>query len=224
LFERRPHGMELTRAGEMPAYGFVPPTVPNYTQQRADFVGASTAERLEEARRLFAKSGYSPAQPLRLEILFNTSESNRVIAQSVISMWEEAFGKGIVVSTLSVDRPEYLKRRARREFQVVRAAWIGDFADPGVFLNLMLSTNKPPRNDAGFSNAQYDAVLTKAGGTADSAERSILLSEAERILIDEVPIIPIYHFATKSMVSPRIKGWVYNVRDVHPSRFLSFRD
>lgn len=215
---------KVTRAGEMPAYALVPPIVPNYVQGRAEFITTPKPIRIEEARRLFARAGYSPAQPLRLSILYNTSENNRIIAQSVIAMWEEAFGKGIVVTTESVDRAEYLKRRARRDFQIVRAAWIGDFADPGVFLNLMMSEAKPPRNDSGYASAQFDALLAKAADTADSTERSSLLSQAERLMIQEIPIIPIYHYATKSMVNPKLNGWEYNVRDVHLTRFLSFAE
>jgi oligopeptide transport system substrate-binding protein len=215
---------KVTRAGEMPAYSLVPPIVANYTQQKADFVTTPKPMRIEEARRLFAKAGYSPAQPLRLNILYNASENNRTIAQSVISMWEDAFGKGVVVTTESVDRTEYLKRRDRRDFQVVRAAWIGDFADPGVFLNLMMGDAKPPRNDPGYNNPQYDALLAKAAETADATDRSGILAQAERLLAQDIPIIPIYHYATKSMVNPKLKGWMYNVRDVHSSRFLSFAE
>jgi ABC-type oligopeptide transport system substrate-binding subunit len=214
----------VTRAGEAPAYGLVPPIVPNYRRQTASFMSNPLDQRLAEARQLFAKAGYSPMQPLSIEILFNTSENNSVIAESVIGMWDAAFGKGIVVKPVSVDRTEYLKRRARRDFQVVRAAWIGDYADPTVFLNLLLSTALPPRNDPGYQNKKFDELLARAGATEDTGQRAEILGEAEKMMIEDYPIIPIYHFATKSLVNPNLKGWAYNVRDVHPSRFLSFGD
>lgn len=215
---------KVTRAGETPAYGLVPPIVPNYRRQTADFIAEPMDNRLREARRLFSAAGFSPMQPLAVEILYNQSENNRVIADAVISMWQDAFGKGIQVKPVSVERTDYLKRRARRDFQIVRAAWIGDYADPTVFLNLMLSTALPPRNDPGYRSRKYDDLLAKAAASEDAAQRSSLLGQAEKAMIDDDPVIPIYHFSTKSLVSQQIKGWVYNVRDVHPSRFLSFAE
>lgn len=211
---------KITRAGESPAYGLVPPAVQNYHHQSMAFASLPMAQSLEKARRLFAEAGYSPAMPLTLEILYNTSENNTLVANAVISMWKEAFGKGIVVNTVATDRTEYLRRRSQRAFQVVRAAWIGDFGDPTVFLNLLRSTAQPPRNDSGFKNAKYDELLVKASETNDVSERAELLQQAEKLMLEEIPIIPLYHYATKSLVSQRVKGWLFNIRDVHPTRFL----
>ncbi len=211
---------KVTRAGELPAYSLVPPVVPGYKRQPLPFIDQPLSQRQEEARRLFAEAGYSPAQPLTIEVLYNASDNNRKIANAIVGMWQDTFGKGIVVNTVSTDRSDYLKRRSNRQFQVVRAAWIGDYADPTIFLNLMLSTALPPRNDSGFKNAAYDELLAKAGQTSDPAERAGLLQQAERLMLDEYALIPIYHYATKSLVSKRVKGVVFNIRDVHLSRFL----
>jgi ABC-type oligopeptide transport system substrate-binding subunit len=213
---------KVTRAGEMPAYSMVPPVVPNYHRQAASFMALPMDQRVEEARRLFAAAGYSPAQPLKLEILFNASDNNWAVSEAVISMWARAFDKGIKVTPVSVDRAEYLKRRARRDFQVVRAAWIGDYADASVFLNLFQSTATPPRNDPGYRSAKYDELLANAAQNSDAADRVAVLESAERLMIEDYPVIPLYHYATKALVSPRLKGWVFNIRDVHPTRFLSF--
>lgn len=212
---------KVTRAGEAPAYGLVPPTVPAYRHQKLSFAGRPAAENVAEARKLFAESGYGPSTPVKIEILYNTSENNRLIADAISAMWKEAFGKGIEITAVDADRAAYLKRREHRNFQVVRAAWIGDFGDPTVFLNLFRSSARPPRNDPGYRNPRYDALLSKAAETNDVAERSDLLQQAEKMLLDDMAIIPLYHFATKSLVSQKVKGWVFNIRDVHPSRFLS---
>ncbi len=211
---------KVTRAGELPGYSLVPPLIPGYKHQVLPFIDEAYDDRLEEARRLFAEAGYSPAQPLIFELLYNTSDNNRKIADAIIGMWKEAFGKALTVNPVNVERTEYLDRRTRHQFQVVRAAWIGEYGDPTAFLNLMLSHALPPRNDSGFKNAAYDDLLEKAGTTIDPAERSGLLQQAERLLLNEYAIIPIYHFAAKSMVSGKVKGLVFNIRDVHPSRFL----
>ena len=215
---------KVTRAGELPGYSLVPPLIAGYKRQVLPFIDQTYEDRLEEARRLFAEAGYSPAQPLTIELLNNTNDNDRKIADAIISMWQDAFGKGLTVNTVNLERTEYLDRRKRRQFQVVRAAWIGEYVDPTAFLNLMLSRSTPPRNDPGFKNAAYDELLEKAGVTSDSAERSSLLQQAEHLLLNEYAIIPIYHFAAKSMVSERVKGLVFNIRDVHPSRFLDLAD
>jgi ABC-type oligopeptide transport system substrate-binding subunit len=93
-----------------------------------------------------------------------------------------------------------------------------------VFLNLMLAKAGPPRNDPGFKSAAYDELLGKAGQTNDAAERAGLLQQAERLMLEEYAIIPLYHYATKGMIGPRVKGMVFNIRDVHPTRFLDLAD
>ena len=215
---------KVTRAGELPAYSLVPPGVTGYKRQPLSFIEDAYEHRLEEARLLFAEAGYSPAEPLTIEVLYNTSDNNRRIAEAITEMWKSAFGKGLVVNTVSTDRVDYLQRRSRRQFQVVRAAWIGDYADATVFLNLMLSQAGPPRNDAGFRSAAYDELLAKASVTIDPVERVGYLQKAERLMLDEYAIIPIYHYATKSLINGRVKGLVFNIRDVHPTRFLSLAD
>ena len=211
---------KVTRAGELPAYSLVPPVITGYRRQPLPFIEKTMERRLEEARHLFAEAGYNPAQPLAIELLYNTSDNNRKIAAAVIDMWKATFGRGVTVVPVSAERTDYLKRRSHRQFQVVRAAWIGDYADPTVFLNLMLSHSGPPRNDAGFKSAAYDELLDKAGNTNDANERAEYLQQAERVFLDEYAIIPIYHFATKSLVSDRVRGVEFNIRDVHPTRFL----
>ncbi|MEI6986647.1 MAG: peptide ABC transporter substrate-binding protein [Rhodospirillaceae bacterium] len=212
---------KVTRAGELPAYSLVPPVVPNYKRQPLPFMDQTLETRQEEARHLFAEAGFSPAQPLTIELLYNTTDNNKKIGNAIIGMWQDTFGKGIVVTPVSTDRSDYLQRRSRRQFQVVRAAWIGDYADPTVFLNLMLSSAGPPRNDPGYKSTAYDDLMAKAGQSNDATERANLLQQAERLFLEDYAIIPIYHFATKSLVSERVKGLVFNIRDVHPTRFLN---
>jgi len=212
---------KVTRAGEMPAYGLVPPILSGYRYQTLSFAELPMEQRLEQARRLFVEAGYGPARPLPLELLYNTSENNRLIADAIAAMWDEAFGKALVLTKVSTDRTDYLKRRGQYRFQVVRAAWFGEYPDPTAFLNLLLSIASPPRNDSGYKNPRYDALLAQAADTADQSTRFSLLQQAEKMMLEDVAIIPIYHFATKSLVSERVKGWLFNVRDVHLSRFLS---
>ncbi|CAK0759616.1 oligopeptide transport system substrate-binding protein [uncultured Gammaproteobacteria bacterium] len=215
---------KITRAGEMPAYGFVPPLIPGYRYQPVSFTDLPLNKRVEQARRLFTEAGYGPNQPLTLDVLFNTSENNQKIAAAVVAMWVDAFGKSVTVNLINTDRADYLLRRTRHAFQVVRAAWFGDYGDPTVFLNLFVSAAAPPRNDPGYHNPKYDELLSTAATTLDPGERMVILQKAEAMLLEDSPVIPLYHYATKSLVSQKIKGWLFNIRDVHTSRFLSLAE
>ncbi|CAK0741183.1 oligopeptide transport system substrate-binding protein [Azospirillaceae bacterium] len=214
---------KITRAGESPAYGFVPLGIPGYRSQTMSFVAWTQQKRIEQARRLFVDAGYSPSDPLSIDLLYNTSDNNRAIANAVSAMWRDAFGSGINITLINTDRADYLKRRSQRSFQVVRAAWFGDFGDPSVFLGLLHSSALPPRNDSGYKSPKFDEFLAKASASNDTAERMELLQQAEKVLLEDLPVIPLYHFATKSLVSQRLDGWMFNIRDVHLSRFLSFK-
>ena len=76
-------------------------------------------------------------------------------------------------------------------------------------------------NPAGYANAEYDALMRKAETETDLEVRAKLMQKAESILLRDLPIIPIYHYTTQHLVSPRVKGWKDNVMDVHPTRYLS---
>ena len=103
---------------------------------------------------------------------------------------------------------------------MLRAGWIGDYNDANTFLEL-LKGDVGTMNPAGYANSDYDALMRKAEKETDLEVRAGLMQKAEEILLKDLPIIPIYHYTTQHLVSPRVKGWVDNVMDVHPTRFLS---
>ncbi|MCI0431668.1 MAG: peptide ABC transporter substrate-binding protein, partial [Rhodospirillales bacterium] len=105
---------------------------------------------------------------------------------------------------------------------VVRAAWIGDYADASNFLDLFLS-DAGERNDAGYNNSNFDGLMRKAAVTANAAERAKLLYDAEQQFLDDVAIIPIYHYASNHLVADRVEGWVDNVLDYQLTRYLSLK-
>lgn len=211
---------KVTRAGELPAYGWVPPGLTGYAPQGADFRTLTQAQRAEEARRLFAEAGYGPGKPLAIELLYNTSENHKKIAVAVAALWQQTLGKeNITVTLTNKEWKVYLESRHRRDYQIARAAWIGDYDDPSNFLDLFLSA-AGGRNESGYDNPRFDQLLIQAATTADPAARMGLLEEAEQVLIDDMPIIPLYHYATKYLVNPKVKGWAFNIRDIHLSRFL----
>ena len=82
----------VLRVGELPAYGWVPPGMNNYSSQSFEYATTPVAERIEIARKLLAEAGYTRDKPLRFELQFNSGEVHTKVAVAVSSMWKEALG------------------------------------------------------------------------------------------------------------------------------------
>ena len=200
---------KLSGAGELPAYGWVPP-VQGYTPQQPDWAEWSPEERHAEARRLYAEAGYTEANPLVVEILYNTSQDHKRIAIAISSMWKQVLG--VQTRLLNQEWKVFLQTRsARISTQAFRAGWIGDYNDAYSFAELMYSTNE--QNDSGWVNVDYDRLLNRAAGEPDLDARARLMEAAERILLDETPLIPIYFYVSKHLVKPWVGGFVPNIMD-----------
>jgi oligopeptide transport system substrate-binding protein len=208
---------KVTQGSFLPAYSWVPPGTPDYETQYVDFKDTSKEQRLAKAKELMTAAGYGPDNPLNIELLYNTSENHKKIAIAVQSMWKAI---GVNATLNNQEWQVYLDTRDNKQFDVARAAWIGDYADPLTFLDLFLS-DAGVRNDAGYNNQNYDALVKQSTGIADPKGRMQQLQAAEKIFLSDLPIIPILHYKTKHMVSKRVEGWAYNNLDFHLGRYMS---
>jgi ABC-type oligopeptide transport system substrate-binding subunit len=102
------------------------------------------------------------------------------------------------------------------DYDVARRSWIGDYLDPGTFLEIMRSGDG--NNRTGWSDPRYDRLLLAARGERDPARRLRLLGEAEALLLADGPVIPIYHYSTTELVKPYVRGLWPNALDTHPLR------
>lgn len=207
--------------GEEPAFSFVPPGVNNYNARRFSFADIPTEERHKTARQLYREAGYSRGNPLRIEVRYNTAESHRRIALAIQSMWQEVLG---VEATLVNEEFQVLLSNisAAEVTQVFKAGWNGDYNDANTFLSILESDN--PANMPHYQNVEYDELMQRAATATDLQERQLWLEEAETLMMRDHPIIPIYFFVNKSMVSPRLGGWGDNVLNYHYSQHLSLRN
>ena len=112
----------------------------------------------------------------------------------------------------------YAAYRAR-DFEVGDAAWVADYNDPMTFLYLMNSTTGA-QNYGDYKNPAFDALLKKADNEPDAVVRAGYLAQAERIMLDDATIAPVFFYVNKNLVSPRVTGWVANLGDIHPTQFL----
>jgi ABC-type oligopeptide transport system substrate-binding subunit len=106
----------------------------------------------------------------------------------------------------------------REVTQVFRSSWSGDYNDANAFLSVMESGN--PSNMPGFANEEFDSLMRRAAKQTEPQARQLYLEEAERVLLAEHPVIPLYFYVSKHLVSPRVSGWQDNVLDYHYSQHL----
>lgn len=200
--------------GQQPAYSWVPP-VKNYTQQVPEWSTWSREKRLAEARRLYAEAGYSAAHPLEVEIRYNTSEDHKKIALVIAAMWKQYLG--VQTRLINQEFKVFLADRTQMKVtQVFRSGWVGDYNDAYTFSQLLESHNG--LNDMGYVNPAYDALLQQAASEPDSERRAQYLQQAERLMLEDQPLLPLYFYSSKRLVKPYVVGWQGNIMDHHYSK------
>jgi oligopeptide transport system substrate-binding protein len=203
---------KITAAGELPAYSWVPPGVMHYQAQSTADQNWTVRQRQIKARQLYEQAGYSAVKPLKLELLYNTSENHKRIALAVASMWKDVLG--VETELINEEWKVFLDHRKQLDqTQVIRGGWIADYNDAWSFAELLQSSNA--MNNTGYTNPKYDTLLSRASVESDLNQRQLLLQQAETILLQDVPIIPIFFYVSKSLIKPYIKGVEGNVMDHH---------
>jgi oligopeptide transport system substrate-binding protein len=212
---------KITQGGELPAYAWVPPGVPGYEQQKIEGAGMTQEERNELAKKYYAEAGYGPDKPFTVEILYNTSENHKKIAVAIASMWKQTLG---VDATLKNEEWKvYLDTREQKQYDITRAAWIGDYLDPSNFME-QHTQFAGTQNDLGYNNPTFDGDLRKAQVTPDPGERMAVLEAAEKTFLADVPMIPIYHYTNQHLVSTKVAGYYDNLLGWNLTRYMSLSE
>ena len=127
------------------------------------------------------------------------------------------------VDILQIDTQIHYSNLRAGDYTVGDGGWIGDYNDAYNFL-FLAETESVPMNYSRWSNAEFDALVAQANVTIDGAERGELLAQAEQIVLDEMPIVPIVYYVNKALVDPNVTGWEDNITHIHRTRFLCFAD
>jgi oligopeptide transport system substrate-binding protein len=211
---------KLLRAGQAPAYSFVPPGTANYAfGARALWADKPFDARQAEAKALLAQAGYTPAHPLRLELKTTTNSESLLLAQAIQADWRSI---GVEATIAQNDGPVAFAAYANRDFQVGMMVWYADFNDPMTFLGL-LKSDTGAQNYGDYTNQHYDALLEAADHEPDAGRRAAILSQAEQILMSDEGALPLAFTVARALVTPRITGWVDNAEHWHRTRWLCFR-
>lgn len=199
---------QITRAGQVPATGFVPPglkdsTGADFRATAGDYGISTDASGIEEAKQLLADAGFPDGANFpTLTILYNTSEGHKAIAEAIQEMWKQNLN--INVEIANQEWAVFQDTRHQGNFQVARAGWIGDYEDPMTFLDLWLSYSG--NNDAQWRVTAYDDLI-ESSKLATGTDRDKLLYEAEQMIMDDLIVLPIYYYTHPIMVKEHVKGW-----------------
>ncbi|MEN4571853.1 peptide ABC transporter substrate-binding protein [Pantoea agglomerans] len=215
--DRKVIAEKVLGTGEKPAWHFTPDVTAGF-KPLPTFMQQHDQNSLNaQAKSLLAAAGYGPGKPLKLKLLYNTSESHQKIAIAVASMWKKNLGVDVTLE--NQEWKTYIDSRNSGNFDVIRASWVGDYNEPSTFLNLLTSGNSS--NIARFNNADYDAVIAKASREASDQVRNSDYNRAEQILAEQAPIAPIYQYTNGRLIKPWVKGYpITNPEDVAYSREL----
>jgi ABC-type oligopeptide transport system substrate-binding subunit len=167
----------------------------------------------QRARECLAHAGYPGGRGFpHVAILISTSEDLRRIAEAVQAMWKRELG--ITIEIANQEWGSYLQATTSLQYDVASRSWIGDYLDPNTFLACFVSGDG--NNRTGWSDPAYDRLIRDAAAELDPARRFALLAQAEQILLDSGPVIPIYHMATNEMIKPYVRGLYPTPLNVHP--------
>ena len=194
---------QVTGADEQPAYGWVPAGVPGYTPAQFTWAALPGVERIEEARRLWHAARGRHAAPDRLLLCTDASANHRRTAIALADQWRAALD--VEVEVLEMEWKAYLALRENPGgCDLLRFGWSADFIDAEAFLALFESGHA--QNVPGYRSARYDALLAESRLARDAAQRTASMVLAERLLLADSPVIPVFHRVSKLLAKPDVEG------------------
>jgi oligopeptide transport system substrate-binding protein len=205
--DRRAITDDLLRKGDIPGAQLVAKGFANYDSPPGMEFDP------KKAAQLLAQAGYPNGQGFpSLELSFNTLESHKRVAEALQQMW--AKNLNIHVTLHNEDWPTFLSNRRQLNYDIAREGWIADYPYPSAFLELFESTN--PNNDTGWKSKEYDRLMDEAGVASEAAKRMELFRRAEAVILDDSPVLPIYTYASNSLIKPYMKGFTPSLLDEYP--------
>ena len=191
--------------GEIPAYTFVPNIVSGYTAPVPEYATWTQKQRDAKALSLLSELGYTKSNPLKFEILYNTSEQHKRNALAITSMWKRAFKGAVKVTLKNQEWKTFLEEKKSGKYEVARAGWIGDYNEASTMLDLL--TKGHSSNNSFYDNPEYDRLMNIARTTSNDVKRNKLYQEIDSIVARDMPIIPLFQYSNARLVKPHVGGY-----------------
>ena len=200
----------VTMGNQSPAAGIVPP-----------FVGYNSPGDIkfdpDKAKRLLEDAGYPNGEGFpKINFLTTDRESSKRLAEALQAMWKKYLG--IEISIQQMEWTSYLNTMMSKEYDLAAGGWIGDYMDPLTFLDMWIKDGG--NNRTNWSSEEFEELLGEAERTAGQKERYEILEKAEKLFLDERPILPIYWYTRNYLIHNHVKGWDPLILDNHPYKFL----
>lgn len=196
---------QITQGGQIPAMAVVPPTM--FAENEKGYFKDNDIEAAKAAlEKGLKEEGYASVEDLpKITLSYNTSEAHAKIAQAVQDMWKKNLG--INVELDNEEWQVYLEKIDSGDYQIGRMSWSGDYNDAFNFLELYRDANGG-NNDTGWENPEYKKLLSASQKETDEAKRKQLLQDAETILMNELPIAPVYFYTNTWVQKENLKDVV----------------
>ena len=204
--DRKAIAEKITMAGELPAFGFVPPGIKGVKEEyRTEVPDTYFQENLDEAKKLLEQGmkeeGYTTLPEVTL--IHNSDDRHKKIALAVSDMWKKNLGVSVKVQ--NQEWGVFLKNRTNLDYQIARSGWSADYNDPMTYIDMW--TSNGGNNDSGFKNAEYDKLVKEAYSSSDNAKRMEMMAQAEKILVqDNQVVMPLFYYSNVSLIKPWVKG------------------
>lgn len=197
----------VTKQGQIPATSVIKGGLGGYEQLDADGYDP------EKARALLVEAGFPGGKGLPpIDILFNTNDIHRAIAEAIQEMWRRELG--IDVRLRNQEWSTFLSDLNEKQFQIARLGWIGDYPDPYTFLSIFQSDSG--NNRSNWKNPEFDRLLERSNAETDPVKRLAIMREAEALVMRDLPMIPLYFYTRSRLVKPYVHGIHSNFLDRHP--------
>jgi len=211
---------QVTGAGELPAYGWIPGGMTGYTPARFKWQGLPYEQAAATARRLWSAARSRGEAPGTLTLCTDASANHHRTAVALADLWRSALD--VETRIVELEWGVYLDtRRSPGECDVIRLGWSADFVDPEAFAGVFESSN--PQNTLGYRSELYDGLLARSRAAATPAQRMAFLADAEAALLEDGAVVPVFFRVSKRLVKPGVTGVEANPLGGLPSRDLSLK-
>ncbi|MEI9985465.1 MAG: peptide ABC transporter substrate-binding protein [Aliidongia sp.] len=209
---------KVTPLDQEPAYSVNPPVISDYTAPTMPLKDMPQAERTKRAKELVAAAGYGPDHPLKITVSYPTEENTRQILLAIRQMLQPI---GIDLTLSNMEWQAYVGAVNERNFDIGIMGLVGSYDDYENGLDNFRS-DAGESNMCGYSNKAFDDLFHRGGTATDINTRRELMEQAERTVLADYAIVPIYFGVLNRLVNPKLVG-VLDATRVPQTRFLSLK-